>query len=133
MAHEARGAVPASTPSVAKPAPSIGTRASAAQLKESGIQVQSPTDRFREEILRQLAGLRAKGLNREESIAALFPQTVLPISTYEDVVTALVSGAHMLFFGPSGAGKTSLAKDLWGLFPKGVWVITDCPVLDHPM
>ncbi len=39
----------------------------------------------------------------------------------------------MLFFGPSGAGKTSLAKDLWELFPKGVWVVDGCPVLDHPL
>ena len=64
---------------------------------------------------------------------ALFPRTVLTDPTYEDVVTSIISGAHLLFFGPSGAGKTSLAKELWNLFPKGVWVVEGCPVLDHPL
>ncbi len=110
-----------------------GTRATAADLRASGVTVQSPGDRFRGEILRTLEGLRKKGLDRAEAIRALFPRTVLPDRTYEDVVAGIVSGSHLLFFGPSGAGKTSLAKDLWGLFPKGVWVVDDCPVLDHPL
>ncbi len=133
MAHRARRAVPTDASSRARAAPSVGARSTAAQLKASGLTVQSPSDRFREEILRQLEGLRAKGLDRSEAIAALFPRTVLPVTTYEDVVTALVAGSHLLFFGPSGAGKTSLAKDLWGLFPKAVWTVAGCPVLDHPL
>ena len=133
MAHRARRAVPAASSSSARAAPSVGARTTAAQLKESGVPVLSPSDRFRGEILRQLDGLREKGLDRSEAVAALFPRTVLPLATYEDVVTALVSGSHLLFFGPSGAGKTSLAKDLWGLFPKAVWTVEDCPVLDHPL
>ncbi|MGI0053440.1 MAG: ATP-binding protein, partial [Thermoplasmata archaeon] len=94
---------------------------------------EAPPDRFRGEVLRLLAGLREKGLSREDAVRALFPRTILPQSTYEDLVTSIVSGAHLLFFGPSGAGKTSLAKDLWGLFPKSTWVIAGCPVLDHPL
>lgn len=133
MAHRARRAVPAVSPSSVRAAPQIGARATAAQLKESGAEVLSPSDRFREEILRRLAAFREKGLDRTEAIAAMFPRTVLPVATYEDIVTALVSGSHLLFFGPSGAGKTSLAKDLWGLFPKGVWTVEGCPVLDHPL
>ncbi|HZY92106.1 MAG TPA: ATP-binding protein [Thermoplasmata archaeon] len=124
----AQAALP-STPT----APPIGTRSSAAQLKERGAVVDSPSERFRDEILRRIAAFRARGFSREDAVAALFPGTILPQSTYDDVVTALVSGAHLLFFGPSGAGKTSLAKELWGLFPKGVWVVQGCPVLDHPM
>ena len=110
-----------------------GTRTTAAELRAAHAPVESPGERFRAEILRTIDGLRKKGLDHAEAIRALFPRTVLPDSTYEDLVTAVVAGAHVLFFGPSGAGKTSLAKDLWGLFPKGVWVVDGCPVLDHPL
>jgi MoxR-like ATPase len=118
-------------PSLTAPAP--GTRATAEALRAARVPVLSPGERFRAEILRQLDALRSRGLAREAAVRALFPRTVLPESTDEDVVTALVSGAHLLFFGPSGAGKTSLAKDLWGLFPKQVWAVEDCPVLDPPL
>jgi MoxR-like ATPase len=134
MAHPG-GAAVASRPATAPRASpsSSGGRATAADLKARGVRPESPPDRFRGEILRLLAGLREKGLSREEAVRALFPRTILPPTTYEDLVTSIVSGAHLLFFGPSGAGKTSLAKDLWMLFPKSAWVIAGCPVLDHPM
>jgi MoxR-like ATPase len=102
-------------------------------LKAAGVVAESPSERLRHQVLRTIEGLRAQGLGREETFRALFPRTILPEGTYEDLVAALVSGAHVLFFGPSGSGKTSLAKDLWELFPKDVWVIDGCPVLDHPM
>jgi Mg-chelatase subunit ChlI len=116
-----------------RPSPAVGTRATAAELKDRGVRFETPIERFRAEVLRLLDGLAAKGLSRPEALAALFPTTILPVSSYEDLVASIVSGAHLLFFGPSGAGKTSLAKDLWGLFPKGAWVVADCPVLDHPL
>jgi Mg-chelatase subunit ChlI len=133
MANPAPPRVSASPPAGARPTPSIGTRGTAAQLKDRGIVVQSPSEHLREEVLRQLDGLRQKGLSREEAVAAMFPRTVLPLTTDQDLVVALLAGSHLLFFGPSGAGKTSLAKDLWELFPKGAWVVSDCPVLDHPL
>ena len=120
-------------PPATRPPPPVGSRATAAQLRESGAVVQSPSERFRDEIVRRLTDLRTRGLSREDAVAALFPSTVLPQATYDDVVTALVSGAHLLFFGPSGAGKTSLAKELWDLFPKEAWVVQGCPVMDHPL
>jgi magnesium chelatase subunit I len=110
-----------------------GTRATAADLRATHAPVESPGVRFRAEILRRLDELRQRGLDRAEALRSLFPRTVLPDRTYEDLVAGLISGSHLLFFGPSGAGKTSLAKDLWGLFPKGVWVVDGCPVQDHPL
>ncbi|MHB8352304.1 MAG: hypothetical protein ACYDFT_06440, partial [Thermoplasmata archaeon] len=105
----------------------------ALELQQRGVVAESPVERFRGEVLRLLEALRARGLSREEATASLFAGTVLPLGTYEDVVTSIVSGAHLLLFGPSGAGKTSLAKELWGLFPKTAWVVPGCPVLDHPL
>jgi MoxR-like ATPase len=110
-----------------------GTRSSAAELRAAKVTLEAPGQAFRSEILRRLAASRAQGLDRPAALRALFPHTVLPEATYEDVVAALVSGAHVLFFGPSGAGKTSLARDLWDLYPKGAWVVEGCPVLDHPL
>jgi MoxR-like ATPase len=113
--------------------PVAGTKATAAELKAARAPVEAPAERFRHHVLKALETLRGRGLNREQSLRAMFPRTILPDSTYEDLIAALVSGAHVLFFGPSGAGKTSLAKDLWELFPKGVWIVEGCPVLDHPL
>lgn len=113
--------------------PPIGSRTTAAQLKTAGVRPESPSDRIRSEILRRLAAAGAAGKPRDVAFAELFTHTVLPPETYEDVVTALVSGTHLLFFGPSGAGKTTLARDLWELFPKSAWIVPGCPVQDHPL
>jgi MoxR-like ATPase len=97
------------------------------------VAVEAPAERFRRELLSSIDALRAKGLDRSATFRALFPHTVLPERTYDDLLASIVAGAHLLFFGPSGAGKTSLAKDLWERFPKGAWVVDGCPVLDHPL
>ena len=117
----------------ARPAPPVGARTTAAQLRAQGTPVQTPSELFRLEILRRIGDTRNRGFSQAESVSALFPHTVLPTETYEDLVAALVSGAHLLFFGPSGAGKTSLAKELWDLFPKELWVVEGCPVGDDPL
>jgi Mg-chelatase subunit ChlI len=117
----------------ARPAPPVGARTTAAQLRAQGGAILTPTELFRTEILRRIGESRRQGFSQVEAEAALFPHTVLPSETYSDLVAALVSGAHLLFFGPSGAGKTSLAKELWGLFPKELWVVDGCPVGDDPL
>jgi MoxR-like ATPase len=117
----------------ARSAAASGAKATAQQLQERGVPVESPTERLRAEILRRIDVARKQGLSREEAAASLFPRTVLPTETYEDLTTALVAGSHVLFFGPSGAGKTNLAKEVWELFPKDAWVVAACPVLDHPL
>ncbi len=119
--------------SPARTEPAIGTRGTADQLLKAGARPEAPSERFRAEILGLLAASSGTGRSREDAFAELFPHTVLPLNVSEDVVTSLVSGAHLLFFGPSGAGKTSLARDLWDLYPKGAWVVPGCPVQDHPL
>lgn len=111
----------------------MGARSTAAELRTARVAVQSPGERLRARILDRLRSAEEKGQDRTTALASLFPHTVLPAGTYDDLVTALVSGAHVLFFGPSGAGKTSLARDVWELFPKEAWVVDGCPVLDHPL
>jgi MoxR-like ATPase len=117
----------------ARGVPTIGSKATARQLQEAGTVVEAPQERLRSEVLGRLAQARKSGRSSESAVRGLFPKTILPDSTYDDLVTGLVAGAHLLFFGPSGAGKTSLAKELWDLFPKDVWVVQGCPVLDHPL
>jgi MoxR-like ATPase len=113
--------------------PTPGTRTTAQELRAARAPVETPAERFRERVLQTIDDLRRRGYGPAEIYRALFPKTILPEATLEDLVAAIVSGAHLLFFGPSGAGKTSLAKDLWELFPKEVWVVEGCPVLDHPL
>ncbi len=111
----------------------IGSRANAQELRTRGEVARSPAERLRAHILGRLSASQAAGASRAEALAALYPHTVLPAQTYEDLTAALLAGAHVLFFGPSGAGKTSLAKDVWELFPKDAWAVQGCPVLDHPL
>ena len=125
--------MPSSSASPTRTFPAGGGQGTPAnQAPPEALAYAPPGERFRRHLESLLEGLRSKGLNREESVAALFPHTLLPLETYEDTVAALFSGAHTLFFGPSGSGKTNLAKELWGLFPKQVWVVDGCPVLDPP-
>ena len=133
MAFSARRAVAGAAGAASRPSVPIGSRSTAQELRAAGIGLESPSERFRDEVLQRIAALGAKGFDAEAAAKVLLPHTVLSSGTLADVVTALVSGAHLLFFGPSGAGKTSLAKDLWELFPKDAWVIEGCPVLDHPL
>ncbi len=124
------------SPSAAAPSRGLtfpsGKGTPADQLPPEALTYQSPGERFHRHLEGLMAALRAQGLSREEAMAALFPRTLLPLETYEDTVAALFSGAHPLFFGPSGSGKTNLAKELWSLFPKDLWVVEGCPVMDVP-
>lgn len=104
----------------------------AGELREAGLVPESPADRMARTITRRLAEAKESGKPREEVMADLFPNTVLELDTLEPLVAGLLAGSHILMLGPPGAGKTSLAKEVWTLFPKEVFVVKGCPVQDDP-
>ena len=91
-----------------------------------------PADRLRDIILSRLREEESRGATRAEAIQTLFPNSLLDDEVLESVTAALLSGTNLLLVGPPGSGKTSLAKDVWSLFPKDAVVVADCPVQDDP-
>ncbi|HUR67884.1 MAG TPA: ATP-binding protein [Candidatus Thermoplasmatota archaeon] len=101
-------------------------------LLASGARPRLPSDRMRDAVLERLNALEMKGASRPEAIQEIFPDTLLDDDVLESVVAALLSGTNLLLIGPPGSGKTSLAKDIWDLYPKDAVVVADCPVQDDP-
>jgi MoxR-like ATPase len=91
-----------------------------------------PAERMRDALLECLRKAEAQGATRREAIQELFPHTQLDDAVLESVTAALLSGTNLLLIGPPGSGKTSLAKDIWTLYPKEVITVEDCPVQDDP-
>jgi Mg-chelatase subunit ChlI len=104
----------------------------AQDLIGSGERPRTPGERLRGEVLRLVEGLRAQGADDAAVLQSLYPRTILPPEVLETLTSAMVAGSHVLLFGPPGSGKTSLAKDVWALYPKNVFVVADCPVNDDP-
>jgi len=103
-----------------------------ADLLKSEITPKTPRESLRFRIEDELKLGRERGEDRLESIQRLFPTTILDDDILLSFTAALLSGNHVLLFGPPGSGKTNLAKDIWNLLPKEVWVVADCPVQDDP-
>lgn len=108
------------------------TQTTAASLKAEGLKPQRPGEILRDAIRRRYEEARKQGRSEEEALQSLFPSTILDAPTLKRVTAALLSGANLLFLGPPGSGKTSLAKDIWELYPKEAIVVADCPVQDDP-
>ncbi|MFA5862931.1 MAG: ATP-binding protein [Candidatus Thermoplasmatota archaeon] len=92
-----------------------------------------PRDRIRDAVLARLTAAESNGATRVEAIQSLFPSTQLDDDVLESVTAALLSGTNLILIGPPGSGKTSLAKDVWDLYPKDAVVVADCPVQDDPL
>jgi len=101
-------------------------------LIDKGIGPITPNQLIRTELRRHLRSLKEEGVSHELMLQKLFPNTILETETLESLVSALLAGNHVIFFGPPGSGKTNLAKDVWDFFPKEVYVVEGCPVQDDP-
>lgn len=105
----------------------------ARELADSGYVPMTAQGALAHEIIQRMKDLKGKGYSQNEAMSLLFPTTIVDRNVLESFIAALVGGSHTLLFGPSGTGKTSLAKELWDLFPKEVYAVKGCPVQDDPM
>ncbi len=117
---------------VGTPCPDVAPTDTAAAYAASGATPSLPRERLREAVLAKLRKLEGEGASRKEAVQGLFPETILDDDVLESVTAALLSGTHLLLLGPPGSGKTSLAKDVWNLYPRDAVVVADCPVQDDP-
>jgi len=105
----------------------------AGTLISEGYVPRTAQESLADSILERISANRAKGYSREEASALLFQSTIVDQEGMDSLVSAVLAGSHILLFGPSGTGKTSIAKELWRLFPKDIWAVEGCPVQDDPM
>ncbi|MHB8585514.1 MAG: ATP-binding protein [Thermoplasmatota archaeon] len=110
----------------------MAPKLSAEDLRQKGVKPERPAERLRSTVRKRLEEARLAGHDETSALQSLFPNTLLDDATLTIVGAALLSGSNMLLLGPPGSGKTSLAKDLWNLYPKDLFVIDGCPVQDDP-
>jgi Mg-chelatase subunit ChlI len=104
----------------------------AKDLLDAKLAPQRPATILRDTVLARYNADRKKGHGETEALQKLFPNTLLDASTLRDAASAILAGSNVLLLGPPGSGKTSLAKDIWNLYPKDTVVVTGCPVQDDP-
>lgn len=104
----------------------------ARDLVQANLEPERASDRLRRAILARLGELKQQGMATDEALEALLPGVVLEKETLDVLISGLLAGGHALILGPSGTGKTLLAKALWDLMPREVFAVADCPVQDDP-
>ena len=78
-----------------------------------------PIETFCEQITAQ--SIRLEPL-REERLAQVFKDMILPIELMELIGPAVNSGASMLFYGPPGNGKSTIARGICNAFQQQIYV-----------
>lgn len=101
-------------------------------LLDRGLSPERPAERLRAEVLRRLDASLRTGASEAEALQSLYPNTLLDEGTLRNVTSAILAGANLLLLGPPGSGKTSLARDIWALYPREVLAVATCPVQDDP-
>lgn len=104
----------------------------AATLLQQRLRPRRPGEILRDAVQQRYDQARKRGQSEDEALQSLFPNTLLDTPTLRRLTAALLSGTNLLFLGPPGSGKTSLAKDVWDLYPKEVLAVETCPVQDDP-
>lgn len=103
-----------------------------AELQQAGVRPERAPQRLRRSVLDRLQKSRDAGKDSQAAQEALLPGVVMEPETLEVLVSGILAGGHTLLLGPSGTGKTLLAKALWDMMPREVFAVADCPVQDDP-
>jgi MoxR-like ATPase len=110
----------------------VAPKLTAEDLRQKDVKPERPAERLRNAVRAKIEDARRAGNDETAALQSLFPNTILDEATLTIVGAALLSGTNTLLLGPPGSGKTSLAKDIWNLYPKDVFVVDGCPVQDDP-
>ncbi len=97
-------------------------------MEKSGYSPETPLKTLEMAILERLDRYGKEGRSKAFKYQNLFPNTILDTDVQEKIIAALLSGNHLLLFGPPGSGKTNLIKDILNLLPTQSFAVKDCPV-----